>query len=120
MGTLIAPADKFASYEGLTFDADDNNYLDVVTTGYFDEEKGTIAGSIVNIKETNVGRNYIARSYVKLTKDGETYVSYATENDNTRSVKFLAKAVIDNDALPANTAQVALIEKWAVAADWKK
>ena len=119
MGTLIAPADKFASYEELTFQADANKFLDVVTTGYFDEDKGTIAGSIVNIKETNVGRNFIARSYVKLTKDGETYVSYANNNDNTRSIKFLANAVIDNDALPVNTAQVALIEKWAAAADWK-
>ena len=119
MGTLIAPADKFASYEELTFQADANKFLDVVTTGYFDEDKGTIAGSIVNIKETNVGRNFIARSYVKLTKDGETYVSYANNNDNTRSIKFLANAVIDNDALPVNTAQVALIEKWAAAADWE-
>ncbi len=121
MGTLISPADIIGSFDALTFEADANNYINVVTTGYYATSENEIAGSIVNIKETNVGRNYIARSYVKLTaKDGSVYVSYATENDNTRSVKFLAKAVIDNDALPVNTAQVALIEKWAVAADWKK
>ena len=120
MGTLISPADIIGSFDALTFEAGEDNYLNVVTTGYYATSENEIAGSIVNIKETNVGRNYIARSYVKLTaKDGSVYVSYATENDNTRSVKFLAKAVIDDDALPANTAQVALIKKWAVAADFE-
>ena len=121
MGTLISPADIIGSFDALTFEADENNYIDVVTDGYYATSENEIAGSIVNIKETNIGRNYIARSYVKLTaKDGSVYVSYATETDNTRSVKFLANAVIDDDALPVNTAQVALIEKWAAAADWKK
>ncbi len=119
MGTLIAPADKFASYEELTFQADANNFLDVVTTGYFNEETGTIAGSISNIKEANYGRNFIARAYVKLTKDGETYVSYATANDNTRSIKALANAVLDDDTMiPENEAQIELLNKWAAASDW--
>ncbi len=119
MGTLIAPADKFASYEDLTFEADANNYLDVVTTGYFNEETGTIAGSISNIKEANYGRNFIARSYVKLEKDGETYVSYAVANDNTRSIKTLANAVLDDDTMvPENEAQLDLLNKWAAASDW--
>ncbi len=118
MGTLIAPADKL-TYETLTFQADANNFLDVVTTGYFNEETGTIAGSISNIKEANYGRNFIARSYVKLTKDGETYVSYATANDNTRSIKTLANAVLDDDTMiPENEAQLELLNKWAAASDW--
>ena len=61
---------------------------------------------------------FIARSYVKLAKDGVETVCYATENDNTRSIKSLAQAVI-NDGNYANEAQLAWLNKWAAAADWK-
>ena len=117
MGTLIAPADFYDNYTDLTFDTT-QSYLDVVTGGYYNNIEGTIAGSIAEIKEKNYGRNFIARSYVKLAKDGIETVCYATENDNTRSIKYLAQAII-NDGNYANESQLAWLNKWAAAADWK-
>jgi hypothetical protein len=102
----------------LTFDTTES-YLDVVTGGYYNNIEGTIAGSIAEIREKNYGRNFIARSYVKLAKDGIETVCYATENDNSRSIKYLAQAVI-NDGSYANEAQLAWLNKWAAAADFKK
>ena len=118
MGTLIAPADKL-TYETLTFQADANNFLDVVTTGYFDEDMGTIAGSISNIKEANYGRNFIARSYVKLTKDGETTTIYS-EAPSTRSIKYIANACKNDTTFYESLDEEykAKVDVWAAAHDF--
>ena len=110
-GTLIAPVDLV---EGeLSFESSD--YIDVVSGGYFKYSSGVVAGSIVGIKTDNVARDFIARGYVKLTKDETTTVYYATQPNEGRSLKTLsAAALTDEDLLPQLTpAQIAQITEWA-------
>ncbi len=122
LGTLIAPADYVGGdATKLTFDLQDVKYLDVqaVYGYYFDDQNGIIAGSIVNIKDTNMGRAFVGRAYVTLTKDGESTTIYADVNDNARSAKTLANAIIDAGTYDNYTTEIqAILDKWSKASDW--
>lgn len=136
IGTLIAPADLL---EGsvLTHSVGADKYIDVTYTAMNSDntdfnyyETDTFVGSIINIKESNtsydakngnITRNFIGRGYVKVTKDGRTFISYANYMDdnkanNTRSLKTVATA------FRADATQSALyeahkenVDKWASA-----
>lgn len=115
MGTLIAPTNRLGLDE-LTFDINDNNYVDVPTPGYYTDNK--IAGSIKVNLEINIAREFIGRGYVRVL-DGDEVVGvyYANQSDNTRSLKTLAAAAIeDNTFYPLlNNSQKALVDSWANA-----
>ena len=120
MGTLIAPKDYLERFEDLTHAAgvENVNYLDVKTDGYFNEETGIIAGSIVNIKEKNYSRDFYGRGYVKVLKDGEVVnISYASaeEENPQRNIESLATNVyLDSEVFDSLTAsQQQLIKIWA-------
>ncbi len=117
MGTLIAPADYYASYTDMTLDTD-KTILNVVTTGYYNEDNGTIAGSIGKIKTDNIGRSFIARAYVMVEKDGETMVFYADDNDNTRSLKQVSISALADDTADYTQEQLDLLDTWSKANDW--
>ena len=109
MGTLIAPL----SYGTLTTATDP--VINIATPGYYKEQAGKIAASIVNIKPQNISKDFVARGYVTLTKDETTTVYYATQPNEGRSLKTLsAAALTDEDLLPQLTpAQIAQITEWA-------
>lgn len=118
LGTLIAPADLVT--DELTHEIGEANFIDVkyVADEYYEEN--TFVGSIVEIKEANYGRAFIGRGYVKVTDaNGEVTYYYATQDDNSRSLKVVANA-LKNDS--ANTALYEankdLVDTWAAAADW--
>ena len=114
-GTLIAPADLV---EGdLTFEVAATNYIDVVSGGYFKYNSGEVAGSIVGIKTDNVARDFIARGYVKLTKDETTTVYYATQPNEGRSLKTVALACVADSSFfeKLNDAQKTQVTAWANA-----
>lgn len=117
MGTLIAPADYYASYTDMTLDTD-KRILNVVTTSFYNEEAGTIAGSIGKIKDENIGRNFIARAYVMVEKDGETLVFYADDNDNTRSLKQVSISALEDDTADYTQEQKDFLDTWSKANDW--
>lgn len=117
MGTLIAPADYYASYTDMTLDTD-KKILNVVTTSFYNEEAGTIAGSIGKIKDENIGRNFIARAYVMVEKDGETLVFYADDNDNTRSLKQVSISALEDDTADYTQEQRDFLDTWSKANDW--
>lgn len=113
LGTLIAPADYIEGKE-LSFDLEDKNFLNVtfdLNNGYY-ENDDTFVGSIVNIKESNtaysaengnIDRPFVGRGYVKVTKDGKTYINYAKYYDynvtnNTRSLAQIALAFQGDEA----------------------
>ena len=120
-GTLIAPENLLNGAE-LTFDLDESKYVDVP---YKAEEwhkgvEGQIAGSLVEIKDTNIAREFVGRAYVKVTKDGNTTTTYAdyASNDvanNTRSLAYVADALKGDtenyDKL--NDTIKALVDEWA-------
>ena len=114
-GTLIAPADLI---EGkLTFKVAATKYIDVVAGGYFKYESGKIAGSIVSIKAANIARDFIARGYVKLTKNDETTVYYATQTTEGRSLKTVAAACVADNSFfyMLNSDQQLQVTTWANA-----
>ena len=113
MGTLIAP---LASDE-LTLDT--NPVLDIPTTGWFANQTGEIAASIVNIKETNITKDFVARGYVKLTKDETTTVYYATQPNEGRSLKTVAAACVADSSFfnMLNDAQKEQVTTWATWAN---
>ncbi len=120
LGTLIAPADLVT--DELTHEIGKANFIDVkyVADEYYEEN--TFVGSIVAIKKANYGRAFIGRGYVKVTDaDGEVTYYYATQNDNSRSVKAIASAYIaDESSTYSSLAENVknLVDSWAAAADW--
>ena len=128
LGTLIAPSDLVEGKD-LTFEFD--KYIDVkynLNVGYY-EGNDTFVGSIVNIKESNTSfstengntdRPFIGRGYVKVTKDGKTYINYAkyyeyNVTNNTRSLAYISLILQgDEDAYSVlSDEHKALVDGWA-------
>ncbi len=103
-GTLIAPTDLLGGAE-LSFDIGEagKDYLDVVTnTGKFyteaknDETTNSFTGSIVNIYESNMTREFTGRGYCKITlQDGTVLVIYS-DYSHSISVAAQAQATLDS------------------------
>ncbi|MBQ4155367.1 MAG: family 16 glycosylhydrolase [Clostridia bacterium] len=115
MGTLIAPDDLVE--DELTFDTE--KFIDVKYESdklYQDSDFSGIVGSIVNIKEHNIGRNFVGRGYLKLTKDSKTTIIYS-DSISTCSAKFIASKIQEFDNWEENYTQehINLINKWANA-----
>lgn len=125
MGTIIAPADLLDGEE-LTLETDSDKMRVVLydSENYFvkDDFKG-IVGSIVSIKESttlnpnggNIARDFIGRGYLKVTKDGETFISYADYNSSyARSLATIANALKNDSTQQAlYNAYKSIIDRWA-------
>ena len=121
LGTLIAPEDSVA--DELTFDSE--NFISVPfearkddgSYNYYAEEGFVgIVGSIVDIKEENIARNFIGRGYAKLTKNNETIYVYS-DSISIRSAKYIASRICETDNWENNylDKHIDLIKKWASA-----
>ncbi len=114
-GTLIAPA------EGNLLTIATNPALVIPTPGYYNNLEGVIAGSIVNIKQANIKKDFIARGYVTLTKAGESTTYYAEQAENGRSLNYVAAACAAEQDIPnsffnhLNDAQKFQVLAWANA-----
>lgn len=53
--------------------------------------KAYFYGSVVNMKDENLLRDYIGVGYVKYTVNGETHYKFAAADDNVRSVETVAR-----------------------------
>lgn len=119
LGTLIMPKDLLNDEE-LTFETSISGETPINVKYEADEWhnhiKGQIAGSIINIKEGNIAREFVGRAYVKVTKDGKTYTNYADVTDeNIRSLAFVANA-LKNDTENFNKYNDDIkqqVEEWA-------
>lgn len=113
-GTLIGPANLV----GDELDIEDysaGNAVDVVygTAELWDNNQ--FVGSIVNIKEANLTRDFVARGYVKI---GDTY--YYSGTTATRNVAAVADAFIadeGSDYAILDPTTKALVDHWAAAND---
>ena len=64
--------------------------------------KYTYYGSIINILDKNIAREFKGVGYVKLVKaDVPTYY-FATENDNNRSIAYVAQRAIEDENVSAD------------------
>ncbi len=102
-GTLIAPTDSFV-YTELNHSLAAGTYLDVKGNayGYYQGKEGKIAGSIVKIKDTNIPREFIGRGYITVKLGEIEKTIYATANDSSRSIKYIARCVFEDSAVMPN------------------
>ena len=123
-GTLITPESYFAdkSLTDLKHDVDfgkTTNYIDVKYTSlnYFSStDFNGIVGSITNLKDDHALWNFVGRGYVKVTQNGETYISYADYSaDNSRSLAFIAfkvKTDFTESGVAFYNQHKSIIDKW--------
>ena len=129
MGTLIAPKDLLDGTE-LTLDLAELATPKAVNVKYqAKNEDGSynyytegsnfsgIVGTIANVKEANITRDFVGRGYVKVTKGENTTISYADINveSSARSLKIVAAAIQGTDFYnnQLNDYQRSLVDTWA-------
>ncbi|MBQ4155187.1 MAG: hypothetical protein IJD90_00070, partial [Clostridia bacterium] len=105
LGTLIGPKDLIG--EDLDFnDVISGKAVDIKFESneyYVEGDFKGVVGSIANIKEKNISRNYVGRGYIEITDaDGVStmlYASYENENinNNSRSLQYISKAIIADE-----------------------
>lgn len=115
-GVIVAPLEYLGSGETAVpftinaFKAANLKYVDIVTDTFNAKLENKVEGysgfyaSLVNIKAGNLNREFIARSYVAVTKDGVTayyYGEYSAE-DNARTIYEVGKGAIASDTESEN------------------
>ena len=113
-GTLIIPADFITengavNYNLLTLDTQLTT-LNIASTKQFTVgDYMYYNAAVVNVKEGNYNRQFLARGYMQITKDGETTTYYAGVNDNARTIVEIAqKALSDVFAVKTSLYQYAV------------
>ncbi len=113
-GTLIIPADFITengavNYNLLTLDTQLTT-LNIASTKQFTVgDYMYYNAAVVNVKEGNYNRQFLARGYMQITKDGETTTYYAGVNDNARTIVEIAqKALADVFAVKTSLYQYAV------------
>ena len=115
-GVIVAPLNYLGSGETAVpftidaFKAANKKYVDIVADTFNAKLENKVEGysgfyaSLVNIKAGNLNREFIARSYVAVTKDGVTayyYGEYSAE-DNARSIYEVGKGAIASETESEN------------------
>ena len=115
-GVIVAPLEYLGSGETAVpftidaFKAANLKYVDIVTDTFNAKLENKVEGysgfyaSLVNIKAGNLNREFIARSYVAVTKDGVTAYYYGeySAKDNARTIYEVGKGAIASDTESEN------------------
>lgn len=118
VGTLIAPADKLGEQK-LThaFGTVNVDYIDVkadVNTPFAEIDGYLVyAGSISNIKQKNLDREFTAVGYISYVKNGETVYIYS-ETGGCRSVDYVATAALNDPNANLSLEACAILEQLTV------
>ena len=109
LGTLIVPIDYLESEE-LTFDLSKLKIdVEFNTRNWFEEyDFSGFVGSITNVKDKNINREFVGRGYATVTIGNFTKTVYADYADgdrtnNTRSICFIANELLNSaefEAIP--------------------
>ena len=112
MGIIIAPANIVGDYFTM-----EDDHIDVVYdhVNYDLWEDNQFVGSIVNIADKNITRDFIARAYVVI--DGVTYYAETTTVRNIAEIadEFITDPKGNYDSLEADVKE--LVQTWAKAND---
>ncbi|WP_448902598.1 discoidin domain-containing protein [Eubacterium sp.] len=122
-GMLITTKDLYEK-NGKVLEKESNyTKLDIANNGWYGENESaktnTYCGSVVNIKEENFARGFIANAYVTITyKDGTTTTVYSDNMSDTRSVAQVAYNMTQSEGGKAELDRLgetikAMIEGWA-------
>lgn len=118
VGTLIAPADKLGEQK-LThaFGTVNVDYIDVkadVNTPFAEIDGYLVyAGSISNIKQKNLDREFTAVGYISYVKNGQTVYIYS-ETGGCRSVDYVATAALNDPNANLSLEACAILEQLTV------
>ncbi|MBR1867306.1 MAG: hypothetical protein IJ800_01855, partial [Clostridia bacterium] len=108
-GILIFPYDYLSEYDETSFtwgaDADEKTYIgdkeiiDLRSPIMGDDgDYMTIAGSIINIKDKNLNRSFNGRAYVRYVEEGVAKYVFASLDENTRTMLYVAQKALKEDA----------------------
>ena len=112
-GTLITTKAIFdEDNEELTLDYS-HAMLNVVNSGWFGNQTGTYCGSICKIADTNYAREFTARAYVTVNYEDGTSVTVYSGMGPSRSVKFVAQAIIDDNYAGIDSEYHSVIDNFA-------
>ena len=128
VGTLIAPADYVEAAGEFTKEALDAlnktvAYVDVAFEGaYFKGDGGFdvgndsyVVGSIVNIREQNIAREFAGATYVSFTVGDVSYTIYAATQ--VRSVRYVADCALADTSRNWTSEQLAVLNSFATPAN---
>lgn len=62
-------------------------------------------GAVVGMLEANLCKEYVGTGYIRYTQDGATKYIFAKENDNVRSVVYVAQKALEDTSANAPTAE---------------
>ena len=114
-GTLITPVDLLGGEE-LTLDSTCQKLNVLYQSNSYYQNGNTFVGSIVNIKDSNITREFIGRGYITITYGDFTKTIYAESNDNARSIAYIA-SVYKSDSQSGysslSPSLKELVDKWA-------
>ncbi len=123
-GTYIAPSEynvDFTNQNSIKpYDKNpsDFNVVDVkfdLSNNYLNKNS-TFAGTIANIKKNNVTKKFVGRGYVKVTIGDYTKTVIAKENNNERSLQYLAYSFKNSPASGYDSLDDSLkakVDEWA-------
>lgn len=122
-GMLITTKDLYEKNGNVLEKESNYTKLDIANNGWYGENESaktnTYCGSVVNIKEENFARGFIANAYVTITyKDGTTTTVYSDNMSDTRSVAQVAYNMTQSEDGQAELNRLgetikAMIEGWA-------
>ena len=114
-GTLITPVDLLGGEE-LTLDSTCQKLNVLYQSNSYYQNGNTFVGSIVNIKDSNITREFLGRGYITITYGDFTKTIYAESNDNARSIAYIA-SVYKSDSQSGysslSPSLKELVDKWA-------
>lgn len=112
VGTLIAPKDVLNG-KALTIDTETKIDVPASVANPFSQTPvtTTFAGSITNIKEKNLDRDFTAVGYLAYTVDGTNWVYLYSAATCTRNVTFVAQAAIDAGEFEGDDVAIGILEK---------
>ena len=54
-------------------------------------------GTATNLKDENIQREYVGIGFIRYTQDEQTHYKFATENDNVRTMEYIARAAWEEE-----------------------
>ena len=103
IGTIIVPADTVTTLDVVTVAALDEaniKYMNIPANIDLpfssDGTTNIYAGSLVNIKEANLDRDFIGIGYIAATKNNGDVIYYYSSSSATRNVSYIASCAIED------------------------
>ena len=110
-GMLICPYDYLERYgelspetvfgENAVYTTDEGEGVRIICVSApylveYDETRVCFNGAIINILAGNIGREFYGIGYIALTDEAGTHYKFALENDNRRSVTYVAQRAMES------------------------